>query len=63
MVFTHHCRFTTRISPIGIGMVSTQLFCTVKTISCNSADLPLLLDDCMDAGARAMQEQLPRELG
>jgi hypothetical protein len=27
-----------------LGMVSTQLFYTVKTISCNSADLPLLLE-------------------
>jgi len=29
----------------------------------HSTKCPLLLDDCMDAGGRATQEQLPRGLG
>ena len=57
---THLCRYLCLRAK-----VSTQLFCIfciAKTMRCNSAKLPLLLDDCMDAGGRATQEQLPRGL-
>ena len=43
--------------------VSTQLFDIIKTTSCNSVLLPLLLDAYMDVGSRATQELLPRGSG
>ena len=43
--------------------VSTQLFYTVKTMSCNSAKLPLLLDDCMDEEGRATHEAVAERGG
>jgi hypothetical protein len=43
--------------------ISTQVFFKIKTIGSNRFKLPLLLDDCMDAGGRATHGAVAERVG